>query len=362
MALSLQTFTQWVAQQAAAVQASATALVDFATGSVTRAILEANASVALWMQWIALQVLALTRAATSNGPDLDSWGADFGFTRLPAVAATGQVTFARFSATIAATVPAGTVVQTAAGAPTFTTNAALTLPIGSASGTVGVTATVAGVAGNVLAGTVSVLTTAVSGIDTVTNSGAFTGGMDAESDAAMRARFVLWVNSRAEATVAAVEAAIADVQQGLSYTVQENVTPSGVATPGTFVVTVDDGSGNPPASLLSAVATAVNAVRPVGSVFTVQAPTVLEASVAFTLTAAAGYQKSALIGPAEAAVTAFIDGLGLGVPLPYSRLPQVIYDSAAGIANVTGLTLNGGTADLGGGAGQEVLALSVVGS
>ena len=39
----------------------------------------------LWMQWLILQVLQCTRAATSNGPDLDSWMADMTLTRLPAV-------------------------------------------------------------------------------------------------------------------------------------------------------------------------------------------------------------------------------------------------------------------------------------
>jgi len=51
----------------------------------------------------------------------------------------------------------------------------------------------------------------------------------------------------------------------MQYTIQENVVPGGGTQMGSFVVTVDDGSGDPPPSLLTTVATAVEAVRPVGS-------------------------------------------------------------------------------------------------
>ena len=67
---------------AAAVQAAATQLLDLTVGSTLRAVLEANASVCLWMQWLILQVLRTTRAATSTGADLDSWMADLSLTPL----------------------------------------------------------------------------------------------------------------------------------------------------------------------------------------------------------------------------------------------------------------------------------------
>ena len=107
MALPLQGFTDYVRMQAAAVQGAATAVLDLTVGSALRSILEANAALALWLQWLAAQVLAATRAATSQGADLDSWMADFGVTRLPASQAAGQVVFSRFAATIAALVPTG---------------------------------------------------------------------------------------------------------------------------------------------------------------------------------------------------------------------------------------------------------------
>jgi uncharacterized phage protein gp47/JayE len=89
--LNLKGFSQLIEDMSAALQSSATTLVDVSVGSVIRAIFEANASVALWIQWLILQVLQTTRASTSIGSDLDSWMLDFGLGRLPAVPSTGIV-------------------------------------------------------------------------------------------------------------------------------------------------------------------------------------------------------------------------------------------------------------------------------
>src|ERR1700722_10466296 len=119
MQLPLQTFTTLVQGMAASVQSTAAQLLDLTVGSTLRAILEATASVALWMQWLILQVLQMTRAATSIGPDLDSWMADFSLTRLPASPASGDVTFSRFDSSLPALVPLGALVRTVDGTQTF---------------------------------------------------------------------------------------------------------------------------------------------------------------------------------------------------------------------------------------------------
>ena len=61
--------------------------------------------------------------------------------------------------------------------------------------------------------------------------------------------------------------------------VGENVDPSGAARPGFFTVTVDDGSGAPPAALIAAITAAVDRVRPVGTQFAVQPATVSLANI-----------------------------------------------------------------------------------
>src|SRR5471030_63915 len=109
MNLRLKAFSQLIEDMGAALQSSATNLIDVSVGSVVRAIFEANASVVLWLQWLILQVLQTTRAATSTGIDLDSWMSDFGLARLPAISSSGIVTFSRFASNLPATIPVATI-------------------------------------------------------------------------------------------------------------------------------------------------------------------------------------------------------------------------------------------------------------
>ena len=105
MQLQLRTFDTIVASAAAAVQGAAATLLDLTVGSVLRAVLEANAGLGLWLQWLILQVLQTTRASTSAGSDLDSWMADFGLTRLAASPSSGMVTFSRYASNLSALIP-----------------------------------------------------------------------------------------------------------------------------------------------------------------------------------------------------------------------------------------------------------------
>jgi len=358
MKLSLQNFSTLVEGMAAAVQGSAASLLDLTVGSVLRAILEANASVALWLQWLIVQVLATTRLATSTGGDCDSFGADFGFTRLPAVAASGQVTFSRFTPSVAALVPVGAEVSTAGNGQSFVVVAdegnpaysaasnGYVLAAGIASVTATVVADVPGSAGNVQPGAITVLSSAIAGVDTVTNALALTGGMDAESDQAFRARFGNYLASLSRATTLAIGSAVAAIQQGLSYMITENLDQAGATQMGHFVVTVDDGTGSPAAGLLATVQQAVDAVRPVGTSFAVQGPVVEAANVAVTLVTSSPAAHAGAIASVAAAIEAYIAGLPVGATLSYTRLAQLAYDASGAVTNISTLLLNGGTADL----------------
>ncbi len=343
---------------AASVQGAAKQLMDLTVGSVLRAMLEANASLALWMQWLIVQVLSATRLATSTGGDCDSFGADFGFVRLAAVAATGQATFARFTPSVAAFVPVGANIATTSNTQSFTvtadsTNTAFspttggyTLPAGVVSFTVPIVAVVAGSAGNIQPSAISLMSSALAGVDTVTNGLALTGGADAESDSAFKARFSNYLASLSRATNLAIGATVMGIQQGLSYTINENVDQTGAMQMGHFVLTIDDGTGHPPASLIQTVQQAVDAVRPAGSSFAVQAPVVAAAHVAFSISTAPGVSHEVVVGSVATAVEAYIAGLGIGMTLNYTRLAQLAYAASASVTNVSSLLLNGGSADL----------------
>jgi len=356
--LQLLNFNTLVSNMAAAVQGACSQLIDLTVGSVLRVLLEANASIALWMQWLIVLVLQTTRAATSSGTSLDSWVADFGLTRLPAIAASGNVTFARGSTLQAATIPVGTLVRSGDGSQTFVVgmnvshaawnsrvNAYVVSP-GVTSVDLPVTAQILGSGGNVLPGAISLLATAIPGIDTVNNAGALAGGADAETDAALRQRFSLFLDTRSRATDLAIQNAIISVQQGLRFTIGELLDPSGAPRPGFFTLTIDDGSGDPPVSLLNNVALAVEAVRPLGTQFAVVAPIAVPAAVSIELTLTAGAPAGMVFGNVQLAVTNWINAQPIGAGLPLARLVQVAFDADPAVVNVGEITINGVAADL----------------
>ena len=358
MQLPLQTFSTLVTNAAAAVQGAASQLLDLTVGSTLRAILEANASMALWLQWLILQVLRTTRAATSEGTDLDSWMADYAFTRLSASPAVGQATFSRFVALAPVIIPAGSRIRTADASQTFTVVADPSNPawqagqsgfqiaVGASTLTLPIQAVTVGAAGNVQAGAISLLATALPGIDAVTNTAPLAGGVDAEIDASLRSRFQNYLASLSRATLVAIQSAVSSAQLGLSFVVQENINPDGSSRPGHFLVVVDDGTGAPSSALLTNIAAAVEAVRPIGTSFAVLAPTLLPVTISLSVSSDTTVPRAVLTAQVTAAIIAYVDGLAIGAALPFSRVTQVAFAASPAITNVTAVLVNGGTADL----------------
>lgn len=361
--LNSKRFSTLVGDFAAAVQGSSRQLVDFTIGSILRAVAEASSGVALWLQGLAFQILTTTRLATSVGSDADSFVNDFGLTRIPAVAATGIVTFSRVSSVgaLQAVIPVGAKVNTTDGSQPFlvyadTTNSSYSatavagggylIAAGVTSVNVPVQAVNAGVQGNVTAGSISLIQTGISGIDTVTNGSPFINGLDAESDASLRTRFVLYIQALARSTKGAIGYAITSLQSGLQYTITENQQYAGATDNGYMTIVVDDGSGAPSAALITAATNAVDAYRAATTRFGVFAPVVVNVTVSCTITTAAGYNHSTLVAQVAAAISSYINGLGLGNTLRWSRLEQVAYDVSPGITNVASLLVNSATSDV----------------
>jgi uncharacterized phage protein gp47/JayE len=357
MLLPIQSLASLMQQMAAAVQGSAAQLIDLTVGAVLRALLEAAASVALWLQWLIVQVLSATRAATSVGADLDTWMADFSLTRLPGGSALGTVTFSRYTIGLAGTIPVGCTIMTQDGTTQFVVVAdpalgawngsnGYTLPASLASIDVPVQAAVAGAGGNVQAMTITVLTSPIPGVDLVTNAQPTTGGSDPESDAALRARFTLYINSRSLATSGAVLFAVASLQPGMRYALLENQTLAGVFQPGNFCVILDDGSGSPPLTLLASAQSAVDAVRPIGSTYIVVGPTIVLASVALTIETTTPATHLAVAQAVQLAITAWIASLPIGGTLAISRLDAIAHETDPSVVSVTTTSINSTSQDL----------------
>jgi baseplate J-like protein len=364
--LATQNSTTIDSNWAAAVQGACATLLDFTVGSILRAIGQAQKGVTLWLQGLVLQLLAATRLGTSSGADVDSFVADFGLTRLPAIAASGAVTFSRFTPTNQAVVPVGAVIQTVDGTQAFTVvanpaNGAFSVALNGyviaptvTSVTASVQAVNPGSQGNISAATLTVLQTGISGVDTATNASAFTTGIDAEADLALKARFLAFFASLSNGTEAAIQRAVSGVNQNLQLTIVEQP----LSSPNVAIY-VDDGSGSIGSTLLTAATNAANAVRAAGISYGVFAATKVTANVNMTITTAAGFVHATVVGQVALALAAYINRLGMSLtgpnPLSYMMLGTVAF-GIAGVTDVTNVTLNSGTADLTGSPGQTIKA------
>lgn len=370
--ITWQGLTSFVQNQVAAVQAAATSIIDATVGSVTLAWTQATSGVALWLQAQIIQVLALTRAATSNGPDLDSFYADFDFFRLPATFATTPATFGRFTNTAQAVIPAGTAIEgqaptggylisTGPGGVQFmvmadTTNAAYSpslgayvIPPGTSTITVPVMAVVAGTGGNVLANTIQSFVQGIPYVDYCTNGAQVTDGVAAESDPDFRARFPQYLASLATADEDAIVSAIQGVQQNIQYLLVANFDyPGTTADNGNFFAIIDDGSGSPPSSLLTAVNNAIDAVRG----FTIRyqgsyAPTLVTPPIALNIRVAAGFVSATVEAAVQAAIVVAVNAVPLEALTLFADLIAEAATSVPGCTAVqlSSITINGVNGD-----------------
>jgi len=357
MQLTTKSLGTMLQDMGAVLQGSVAQALDLSVGSVMRSLLEAVAALGGWLQLDALLVLTQTRAATSTGTDLDSWMADFNFARLPATSATGSVTFGRYVATMPAQIPIGTQVKTSDGTQSFLVVADATNPAWDGISqyvigvninqlTVAVTAVTAGLQGNVTAGSISVISSSLNGVDSVTNAAALAGGMDAEADAALRSRFVLFINSRSAATKTAVLNAIFSVQQGIRAIVYENRSASGLAEEGAFCVVADAGNGLLTPELSQAIGTAIEAIRPIGSQYCIISPNILPVGISFSLILTGTTAASAVAAAATALVENWVNQIGIAGLLSFSKIEALIHSADPSVVTVQDLTVNGNTADI----------------
>jgi uncharacterized phage protein gp47/JayE len=128
-----------------------------------------------------------------TGGDLDDFCANFGIARLPGIRATGTLTFTR-TADLAnftsATIPAGTQVTTGDIAQqVYLTTITSTMAIGQTSVDVPGQALNFGPDANIAINTPLQISTNLTGVTSVSNTKAFTGGVLGESDEQLRTRF-----------------------------------------------------------------------------------------------------------------------------------------------------------------------------
>jgi hypothetical protein len=106
-------------------------------------------------------------------------------------------------------IPSGTIVETETRVQ-FTTDKDTTIPEGDKSVDVDVTAEVSGADGNVSADTITVIVSTLTGVDSVNNNSATSGGADRESDEVLRARALKHPAVRGSATSDAIQSHVID--------------------------------------------------------------------------------------------------------------------------------------------------------
>ena len=275
---------------------------------------------------------------TAQGTYLDYHAETRGITRGAAEKAAGVIRFAAADkVTAACPIEKGTVCMTAEGVRFETTEDAA-IAVGSQWVDVPAQAVEAGAGGNVIAGTVTLLSAMPVGVVQCTNPAAFSGGCDAESDEALRGRVLASYQRLPNGANAA-------------YYEQEAMRYPGVAAAkavgrargiGTVNVVIATHAGVPDAALLAAVETDLQKKREIAVDVKVLAPTVETVAVTAALKAAPGYTFAEVKAGAQSALEMLFTGGLLGKSVTTARLLTLL----CGVEGVENVHLTAPAADV----------------
>ena len=275
---------------------------------------------------------------TAQGTYLDYHAETRGITRGAAEKAAGVIRFAAADkVTAACPIEKGTVCMTAEGVRFETTEDAA-IAVGSQWADVPAQAVGAGAGGNVIAGTVTLLSAMPVGVVQCTNPAAFSGGCDAESDEALRRRVLASYQRLPNGANAA-------------YYEQEAMRYPGVAAAkavgrargiGTVNVVIATHAGVPDAALLAAVETDLQKKREIAVDVKVLAPAVETVAVTAALKAAPGYTFAEVKAGAQSALEMLFTGGLLGKSVTTARLLTLL----CGVEGVENVHLTAPAADV----------------
>lgn len=224
-----------------------------------------------FIQWLATQIIY----DTAESEFLERWASIWKIYRKLASFATGPVIL---TGTNGVTIPALTELRRADGV-LYTTNADVTIAAGTA--TVAVTAVETGVAGNAVAGTVLTLTLPIGGVTATATTGTLSGGSEAETDSALRARFIARIQAPphggAEHDYVAWALEVPGVTRAWVYPLE-----LGAGTVVLRFVRDNDASLIPDAGEVATVQTYIEERRPVTADVTVAAPIAEQLNFTFT--------------------------------------------------------------------------------
>ncbi|MFB5192801.1 baseplate J/gp47 family protein [Alicyclobacillus fastidiosus] len=304
------TYDQIVAEMQADMEASGSQATDWNDGSQIQTMVQVT-SRALYTQWYMLEFLVeLFFVSSCEGPFLDLRVNERGIYRNEGTASAGPIEFSRTSPSpIGSDIPAGSIFASMDGTLQFETTEDCSLPSGWTTGTVNVNCTTVGAAGNLVAGTpLQIVGPTPSGLQTITvGTGGLTGGVDTESDDALRARYLFAIQNPTDGGTPGDYLVWADAVNGVT---NASVFPLARGN-GTVDVVVSDG-GIPSADFIAQVQAAIDAKVPIGADARVLAPTSHPIDATITITIDAGYTFDAVQPVALQAFTNYLSSLPNG--------------------------------------------------
>lgn len=304
------TYDQIVSEMQADMVASGSTATDFSSGSQLQTLINVTAR-ALHSEWYMLEFLVeLFFVISSEGPFLDLRVNERGVTRKEGTEATGDISFTRTTpCPVSTDIPAGTTFETLDGSVSVTTSADTALATGWESGNANVKCTAVGVIGNLAPGTQLQITGPTpAGLQTITvGSGGLTGGVDTETDDALRARYLFIIQNPVDGGTPGDYQIWASEVAGIT---NQQVFP--LARGNGTVDVVIASNGIPSSDLVAQVQTVLNANRPIGADAQAKAPTANTINVTGTVTPATGYTFATLEPLVAQAITNYINSVPIG--------------------------------------------------
>ena len=245
---------------------------------------------------------------TAAGTELEYRAEERGLVRKSAKIAEGTLSFGRNTALwYSVEIPQGTVASTEGGVRFFTTASAV-LEAGELSVSAAAKAEEGGRDGNAAPGAICVLVTPPSGIETVTNSAAFSGGVDAETDEELRERLLESCKNSSNGTNADYYRQCALKHDGV-YSVSVIPRGRGAGTVDLYL----GGVGAPPeAGIVEAVQEEISALRELNVDVKVSAAGTVPIKVVVTVLPKTGVAFAAAKAGCEAALHAYFNALAVG--------------------------------------------------
>ncbi|MBW7572712.1 baseplate J/gp47 family protein [Caproiciproducens faecalis] len=271
------------------------------------------------VDWLKMQ----TFAQSAQGEQLELRAQERGLTRKQAVASSGMLTFRRITPLwYDALIPAGTVCATSGDQPVryITTEDAI-LKNGELSIEVSARAEQGGKIGNTQPGTVTVMVTPPAALESVTNTSAFTGGEDSESDSELRSRLMQSYASISNGTNAAFYRECALKYDGV-YSVGVVPRENGAGTVGLYL----GGRGTVPLQeVIDKVQSGLNLLREVNVDVKVAAAQTVAVDVDIAVTPVDTVSVQDAQAACEQAVREYFDELSVGEPVIVTALGVKVF-------------------------------------